>query len=119
MVEELKDHFDCGEESFREKLRRKAGMASLIATGFLSLLHILSHVIPAFAVLGFSFGNQSSSFYRIISHEYMQIFYVLFVFLSFYYIYRDHKHHKHEKKLSQELVETKKKLRELENSKIS
>ena len=119
MKENLVESVNCNEESFREKLRRKAGVGSLIATGVLSLLHILSHVIPAFAVLGLSFGNKSSTFYTIISHEAMQIFYVLFVFLSFYYIYRDHKHHKHEKILKKELLETKKRLKELESSKVS
>jgi hypothetical protein len=90
------------EESFREKVKRKAGVFTLIGSGLLSVVHTLSHIVPAIGILGFSLGENSGFFYTLVSNEYMQFAYIPFVFLSFWYMYRDHKHHKHEKELRQE-----------------
>jgi len=99
--------FDYNEESFKDKLKRGAGLLSLISTGLLSILHTLSHIVPAIGVLGLSFGNEASNFYKIVSNEYVQLAYLPFVALSFYYIYRDHQHHKHERELRKELYRVK------------
>ena len=106
-------NLDYDEETFKEKTKRKAGFLALIGTGLLSILHILSHVLPAIGVLGLSFGENYGLIYRILSNEYMQIAYIFFVGLSFYYIYRDHKHHKHEKELRRRLEQTEEELRSL------
>ena len=105
-------NLDYDEETFKEKTKRKAGFLALIGTGLLSILHILSHVLPAIGVLGLSFGENYGFIYRILSNEYMQIAYIFFVGLSFYYIYRDHKHHKHEKELRKRIEEMERLLEE-------
>jgi|SRR3989344_4492980 len=105
-------NLDYDEETFKEKTKRKAGFLALIGTGLLSILHILSHVLPAIGVLGLSFGENYGLIYRILSNEYMQIAYIFFVGLSFYYIYRDHKHHKHEKELRKRIEEMERLLEE-------
>jgi len=106
-------NLDYDEETFKEKTKRKAGVFTLIGTGILSILHILSHIVPAVGILGLSFGEKYGVFYGIISSEYMQISYVFFVFMSFFYIYRDHKHHKHEKELRKRIEEMERLLEDL------
>ena len=56
-------HLDYDEETFNEKTKRKVGFLALIGTGFLSILHILSHVLPAIGVLGLSFGENYGLIY--------------------------------------------------------
>ena len=94
-------HLDYDEESFKDKAKKGAGIFSLIASGLLSILHTLSHIIPAIGLLGLSFGGDSL-FYNIVSNELMQLAYIPFVALSFWYMYRDHQHHKHERELRKE-----------------
>ena len=106
----MDDEINCDDESFKEKVKSGAGVATLIGSGILSVLHILSHIIPAVGILGLSFLSENSIFYRIVSSEYMQIAYVGFVALSFYYIYRDHRHHKHEKELRRKISELEREL---------
>jgi len=106
------EKLDYDEESFRDKARKGAGIFSLIASGLLSLLHTLSHIVPAVGVLGLSLGAKNSLFYNVISSEYMQMAYIPFVALSFYYMYRDHEHHKHERELRRENERLRKLLRE-------
>lgn len=109
-------HLDYDEESIKEKVKRRAGILTLIGSGLLSIFHVLSHVVPAIAVLGFSFGEKNP-LYNLVNNEYMQIAFVPFVILSFWYMYRDHKHHKHEKELRRELEEARAHLKELNKSK--
>src|SRR3990172_13411170 len=104
-------HIDYDEESFSEKVKKRAGIFSLIASGLLSILHTLSHIVPALGVIGFAMGDGNSFFYKIVSSDYMQIAYFPFVILSFYYMYRDHQHHKHERELRKENEELRKKLK--------
>ncbi len=113
----LKEKLDYDEESFSEKLKRGAGVFTLIGSGLLSIIHVLSHIVPALAVLGFFFGGKYEFIYNIVSNEYMQFAFLPFVFLGFWYMYKDHKHHKHEKELRMQLSETRKKLEELRKKK--
>ena len=106
------DGLDYDEEHFSEKAKRGAGIFTLIGTGILSIVHTLSHIVPAVGVLGLSAGEKYPLLYSIVSNEYMQLAYIPFVGLSFYYMYRDHKHHKHEKELRRELTEVRKQLEE-------
>ncbi len=101
---------DYDEESFSEKLKKGASIFTLIGSGLLSVVHILSHLVPAFAVLGFFFGSKYEFIYNIVSNEYMQLAFIPFVFLSFWYMYRDHKHHKHEKELRMRILEMQKEI---------
>lgn len=103
----MPNHLEFDEESFKDKLKRKAGIFTLIGSGILSILHTLSHVVPAIGIIGFSLGEDSGFLYTFVSNEYLQLAYLPFVAISFYYMYRDHKHHKHEKELRKELEETK------------
>jgi len=109
----MSEHLDHDEESLREKAKRGAGIFTLIGSGILSVIHTLSHIVPAVGVLGLSLGSRYEPLYNIVSNDYMQLAYIPFVALSFWYIYKDHMHHKHEKELRKELGETKKKLEEL------
>ena len=105
---------DYDEEPFRDKAKRGAGALALIGSGSLSLLHTLSHIVPAAGVLGLSLGEKNPALYNFVSNEYVQLAYVPFVALSFYYMYRDHQHHKHEMVLRKKISEMEKLLREAE-----
>ena len=98
----MSEHLDYDEESLSEKIKRKAPFAALIGSGLLSVIHTLSHIVPAVGVLGFSFGKESGFLFNIVSNEYMQLAYIPFVALGFWYMYRDHQHHKHERELRKE-----------------
>ncbi len=98
----LDDHLDYDEESLNEKAKRGAGLFTLVGSGILSIVHTLSHIIPAVGVIGFSVGGKYEPLYNLVSSEYMQLAYIPFVALSFWYMYRDHRHHKHEKELRKE-----------------
>ena len=117
------------EESFSEKIKKRSGIAAIIGTGILGLLHISSHLIPAVGAIGYMKGYASSreeeiairlfgyNLNPVLSHPLMQIAYVAFIFLGFYYIYRDHKHHEHEKFLRYELYKAKRELEFYKNKK--
>ena len=109
----LNEILDYDEETFKDKVKKKTGIFALIGTGVLSVIHTMSHIVPAIGVLGFSFGGKYPLIYKIVSNEYLQLAYVPFVGLSFYYIYRDHKHHHHERELRKQLSETQNELDEL------
>ena len=114
MVEEnLTEKLDYDEETLKDKIKKRTGILTLIGTGILSILHVLSHIIPAVGVLGLSFISETSKTYQILSSEYLQIAYVGFVVLSFWYIYRDHKHHEHERELRKQLSEAREELERL------
>ena len=98
----MPNHLDYDEESLKDKAKRGAGFATLIGSGILSVVHTLSHIVPAIGVIGLSVGGRYEPLYNFVSNEYMQLAYVPFVALSFWYMYRDHKHHKHEKELRNE-----------------
>jgi len=102
MLHNNSSHLDYDEESFKDKAKKGAGVFTLIGSGLLSIIHTLSHIVPAIGVLGLSSGEKYPFLYSIVSNEYMQLAYIPFVALSFYYMYRDHKHHKHEKELRKE-----------------
>ena len=104
------EHLDYDEESLKEKAKRHVGIFTLIGSGLLSILHVLSHVVPAVAVLGFSLG-EGNPLYNFITDESMQFAFIPFVVFSFWYMYRDHKHHRHEKELRRELAEVKAQLK--------
>src|SRR3989344_6169394 len=111
------DGLDYDEEHFSEKAKRGAGIFTLIGTGILSIVHTLSHIVPAVGVLGLSAGEKYPLLYSIVSNEYMQLAYIPFVGLSFYYMYRDHKHHKHEKELRKRIYEMERLLEESKGKK--
>ena len=110
--EHSNEKLDYDEELFKDKAKRRAGIFALIGSGILSILHTLSHIVPAVGILGLSLGEGYPTIYNFVSNEYVQLAYVPFVGLSFYYMYRDHKHHKHEKELRRRLGEMKKLLKE-------
>ena len=110
------EHLDYDEESFKEKAKRKVGVFTMVGSGLLAIIHTLSHIVPAVAVLGFALG-EGNPLYNLVTNEYMQLAFIPFVGLSFYYMYRDHKHHKHEKELRRELAEVKAHLKEFEKGK--
>lgn len=99
---------------------------AIVALGLLSIVHTLSHLLPALGVLGYAIEEQAGehaaehahealmlfgiNFGAIIFHPVMQIAYILFVPLSFYYMFADHKHHKELHRLEHELEHTKKEL---------
>lgn len=109
----MQKHLEHDEESLKEKAKRGAGIFTLIGTGILSIVHTLSHVIPAIGALGFVLGSRYEPLYKIVSNEYMQLAFIPFVFLSFWYIYRDHKHHKHEHELRRKLGEAEREIQRL------
>ena len=117
MKKSYQEKLDYDEETLRDKVKRKTGILTLIGTGILSVVHTLSHIIPAIGVLGLSFGDKSPLLYRIVSNEYMQLAYLPFVVLSFWYMYRDHKHHRHERDLREQLSETRKELERIKKRK--
>jgi len=104
----------CNEESAFDKIKKKSGVIAIIGAGFLGLLHILSHLIPAMLAISYVtkheheqeqiviFGFDINS---VLSHPIVQIAFIGFVFMSFYYIYKDHQHHKHERIIQHQLVE--------------
>lgn len=108
---ETRKDLDYDEENLKDKLKKNVGIFTLIGTGILSVLHVLSHVIPAIGIFGLVFGSENSKIYQILSNEYLQIAYVGFVVLSFWYIYRDHKHHQHERELRKQLSDLKEELK--------
>ena len=108
---------DSDEETFKDKLKRKAGIFALIGSGILSVVHVLSHLVPALAVLGFLFGSKYEFLYNIVSNEYMQFAFLPFVFLGFWYMYRDHKHHQHERELRTKLSKAQEELKKLKRRK--
>ena len=110
--ENLEENLDYDEEPLKDKAKRGAGILTLIGTGALSVVHTLSHIVPAVGVLGLSLGAKYSTFYKFVSNEYVQLAYIPFVGLSFYYIYRDHKHHKHEKELRKRIYDMERLLEE-------
>ena len=93
--------------------KKGVGIFALIGTGLLSIVHTLSHVVPAIGVIGLSLGEDSGLLYRIVSNEFMQIAYIPFVALSFWYMYKDHKHTEHERELTRRLNEAERKLKSL------
>lgn len=111
--EHLKEKLEYDEETLKDKVKRKAGIFALIGSGILSIIHVLSHLVPALAVLGFLFGSKYEFLYNIVSNEYMQFAFLPFVFLGFWYMYRDHKHHKHERDLRKQLSEAMEELKKL------
>ena len=111
-IEHFEEKLDYDEEPFRDKAKKGVGFFALIGSGLLSILHTLSHIVPAIGVVGFSLGEKYPAFYGFVSNEYVQLAYIPFVGLSFYYMYRDHKHHKHEKELRKKLSEMKRLLEE-------
>ena len=50
------------EESFVDKAKRGAGIFTLIGSGALSVLHILSHIVPAAGLLGFHWAKNTLYF---------------------------------------------------------
>lgn len=99
---------------------------AIVALGLLSIVHTLSHLLPALGVLGYAIEEQAGehvaehahealvlfgiNFGAVLFHPVMQFAYILFVPLSFYYIFADHKHHKELHRLEHELEHAKKDL---------
>jgi hypothetical protein len=113
MAGETFEKLDYDEKSLKEKIKGKTGIFALIGTGILSVLHTLSHIVPAIGVLGLSLGEKSPWLYKIVSNEYLQLAYLPFVVISFWYIYRDHQHHKHEHELRARLQKAEAELEKL------
>jgi hypothetical protein len=113
----MSNHLDHDEETIGEKAKRGAGVFTLIGSGLLSILHVLSHIVPALAVLGLSLGGRYQPLYNLINNEYMQFAFIPFVVLSFYYMYRDHRHHKHERDLRKQLSEAQEELKKFKKRK--
>ena len=108
-----KEKLDYDEESLKEKVKKRAGIFALVGSGLISILHTLSHIIPAIGIIGLSFAESNKTIYNFLSNEYTQLAYLPFVGLGFYYMYRDHQHHKHERGLRKKLQKTEEKLRNL------
>mgnify|MGYP001570884874 CR=1 FL=1 len=113
----MSERLDYDEESLRDKVKRGAGLLTLVGSGLLSVLHTLSHVVPAVGVVGLSLGENYKPLHDFFSKEYMQVAYLPFVVLSFCYMYRDHKHHKHEKDLRKKIHEMERLLEETRGNK--
>lgn len=116
MLNETSKKIDYDEEPLKEKVKRGAGIFTIIGSAFLAVVHTLSHIVPAIGVLGLSLG-ESTPFYNIVSNEYMQLAYIPLVGLGFYYMYRDHQHHKHEHELRERLQKAEEELRRIKGNK--
>jgi hypothetical protein len=71
-------------------MQKLTGLAAIAGTGAVSVLHTLSHLVPALAVLeGASHTN--GTFMESVSHPSFGIAYVAFVPLSIYYAVKETK----------------------------